>query len=288
MFNNSIITDAGVALEGSWVTGSTLTFTGAAIGAGMVPFSQMRLSTALVDQRSTIDIESAEAVTGGIKLTLSLTSDDVTEDFQAQEIGIFAKVDDGNPVLLALFQDAGGMPVPSFSSMPDFTFSMSILLRMDNTGDFTVFLDPDFLVTHKQLSQAFKSQPTQIISVPKNPSRYFAAHEMIGLSPAGTISGIAGGALCFIGFADAATPEGSASVPVIVSGRVDGLVKIKTDEASMSAGTRLYPVYGGITDGAFFSSSPSGSKDTNRVIYLAEDIPAESGPFYVAGSVWIF
>ena len=111
---------------------------------------------------------------------------------------------------------------------------------------------------------------------------------MIGISPAGSVAGIAGGTLCFIGFAESATPDGSATVSVIVNGRVDGLVKVKVDNASMSAGTRLYPIYGGISDGAYFSASPSGAKETNRVIYLAEDIPAESGPFYVAGSVWIF
>lgn len=288
MFNNSIVTDAGVALQESWIEGTVLTFAGAAAGAGFVPFSRMRYQTALADQRQTVAITNAERVTGGIKLTLSLTSNGVSEGYQAQQIGIYAKIGTGDPVLFALFQDATGMPVPSQSEMPDFSFTMYATIYMLNTGVYSVDIDPGALVNQQQLSAALVSQQNTVICLPKANINVFAKHQILCLSPISTVHAGTGGSKCFIGFACADAAAGTEKVSIITSGLIVGSVHVQTGGASVSAGTQLYPHYISAAIGTVLTTSSSGSMATTRAIYLAENIPPDAGDVYTDASVWMF
>ena len=288
MFNHSIITDVGSQLQEAWIEGTVLTFTGAACGVGVVPNDQMGAQTALKDQRQTMSITASEVVEGGIKLTLYVTSSGVSTDFKANQIGVFAKIGTDDPVLFALWQDGDGLPIPSQASMADFSFTMYATLHMSNTGEFTITVNPDELVSQEQLASALKSQQTTVVCLPKAGANAYSKHQILALSPIATVHAGSSGSKCFIGFAYEDAEVGTEKVSVITSGLIVGSVHVQTGGESINAGTRLYPLYISQAIGSVLSTSSTGAMPTERQIYLAEAIPADSGDVYTSASVWMF
>lgn len=106
-----VITNAGNELLNSWVAGKVLTFDHAAVGTGTVEDVALLAQTALVSQRQIASIIGAEKLPDGYRLKLQVTPTDA--GYTLNQIGVWAVVTGGAPVLLALFQHGEGIPIPN-------------------------------------------------------------------------------------------------------------------------------------------------------------------------------
>lgn len=149
---NGVITNVGNDLLNSWVAEKTLTFDHAAAGTGIVQDIPLMAQTALVNQKQIASIIGAEKTPEGYRLKLRVTS--APTGYTLNQFGVWAAVDDGQPVMLALFQHNDGIPIPSQSETPDFVYTFYGLITCSNTGEWTVNLDTSACVTQADMKAA--------------------------------------------------------------------------------------------------------------------------------------
>lgn len=150
-------TNGGNALFAEWAQGGhTLTITGAKVGSGYVPDINMRSATDLQAEEDDAAIVNAEALTNGTKFRIRVTPA-ATTGYVAHEIGIWAKVDNGTPVMVSLNQDSDtGIPVPTAAESPQFVFDLYCVLAISNDGTLTVTISTSVYVSNGQFVEEQK------------------------------------------------------------------------------------------------------------------------------------
>lgn len=117
IFPNLTPTYNGDKLLTQAVNGHTLTFTRGAYGAGTLADSDdIRDFTALKDERMSLPITDKKVADNGTSITLifNVSNSTLEKGFNNRELGIFAKLDDGDEVLFA-YSNAGN----NYDSIPD-------------------------------------------------------------------------------------------------------------------------------------------------------------------------
>ena len=137
-----VVTNAGQALLSSYAEGGhSLSIDGATVGSGVVAEANLRIQTAVADERDDASIVSKKTVTDGAKYEIQVGPTASTA-YTAHQIGLWASLDDGESTLILLAQDSGsGIDVPVASGSPNFAFSLMQTLAVDNTGNLTVNID---------------------------------------------------------------------------------------------------------------------------------------------------
>lgn len=148
MWNQAAITDAGLAVLAAAAAGATLVLDSAASGAGTVPVNELAGCTDVATRKATLSIVKTKASGSGIKVDVMVTCGESA--YQAKQIGIFGHTGSDSPVLLAIYQDADGIAVPS-NEMPDFAFLFSAWIAIDNATEVEITADPSALVSQSQL-----------------------------------------------------------------------------------------------------------------------------------------
>lgn len=145
-----VITNAGRdMLNAVSVGGHTLDLVGATVGSGTVAEANLRIQTAVTGEKMAGSIITAETVDGGTKYAIQVgpASADVGA-FTAHQIGLWAALDEGDPVLIMLAQDSEtGVGVPLASVSPNFAFCLYAALAVDNTNSLTVVIDESAYVS---------------------------------------------------------------------------------------------------------------------------------------------
>lgn len=131
-----VITNAGTSLLGEWVDEKTLTITSAQAGTGTVPTAGLMAQTALVNPKQTAAIAGGGEIQGGKRISLQVPA--AQEAYTLNQFGVYAKVDEGSPVLLALYQNEQGIPIPSLSETPDFLYTFLAGISVSNQGHWEV------------------------------------------------------------------------------------------------------------------------------------------------------
>ena len=153
MWDSAVITNAGKSLLAEWIAGKCLNFDSAATGEGTVQETYLMAQTALAAQKQALSIIKMERIDGGIRLQLQCTNEAVSEEYKINQIGVWVSLDGGASTLVAIFQDATGVSVPTHEDMPDYVFTFYAVLQMSNEGDITVNIDTSALVTQADLEQ---------------------------------------------------------------------------------------------------------------------------------------
>ena len=100
-FPNFQLTSAGVdAIMQAVYNGSTITFTAVKIGDGTAP-SNIKAMTDIVHTKATASFTSIDIDDGVANLDFTFNNSTIASGFYLRELGIMAKVDNGNPVLYA-------------------------------------------------------------------------------------------------------------------------------------------------------------------------------------------
>lgn len=152
MWKSAVLTNAGRDLLAQWAAGGELTIDNAACGQGTVNEAYLMGQTQLVAQKKQLSIVRKANVAQGVRLQLQCTNEDVAEQFTINQIGVWAHLDDGASVMIAIYQDSTGVLVPSAAEMADYVFTFYTTLQMSNTGELTVTIDSSALVSMETFS----------------------------------------------------------------------------------------------------------------------------------------
>ena len=152
MWESAVLTNAGRDLLAQWAAGGELTIDKAACGQGTVNEAYLMGQTQLVAQKKQLSIVRKANVAQGVQLQLQCTNGDVSTAFTINQIGVWAHLDDGASVMIAIYQDSTGVLVPSAAEMADYVFTFYATLQMSNTGELTVTIDSSALVSMETFS----------------------------------------------------------------------------------------------------------------------------------------
>ncbi|MEG2623682.1 MAG: hypothetical protein RSC06_12365, partial [Clostridia bacterium] len=159
MWNDSAITNAGKAVLDNWTQGAVFHFDGAKAGTGTVPATALMAQTALASPKQTLALVGSQVLTGGIRIQVQIGP--ATTAYTCNQIGIWGSVGSGASTLIALYQDATGVSIPSAADMPDFIYTFYGTIAMSNTGTFTLTVDTSATVAQSTLSGYIASQITE-------------------------------------------------------------------------------------------------------------------------------
>lgn len=157
-----VITNGGAELMRDWVAGKLLTLTTAKAGTDVYSEASLMSQTTLKSVKSDALIASARRTDAGLKVKIQVNP--IAAGYVLNQIGIYAKLDDGQPVLIGLFQDADGVNIPAAAEAPDFEFTFYTVLAVSNVNDFTFSVDPSTVVTIADLAETVNKQ--KFVTIP--------------------------------------------------------------------------------------------------------------------------
>ena len=152
----SVVPDMGAALFSSWLEGGHVSFDYAQGGTGTVPESDLASQTALVNKKQDLSIIWYERTDEGIRIAVQTTAH--VDAYNLNQIGIFASIDGGDSVMVAILQDNKGLDVPSVAESPDFIYKKFLLIKVSNIGTFTVNIDTTAVVSQSTLAAAISGK----------------------------------------------------------------------------------------------------------------------------------
>ena len=103
MWESAVLTNAGRDLLAQWAAGGELTIDKAACGQGTVNEAYLMGQTQLVAQKKQLSIVRKANVAQGVQLQLQCTNGDVSTAFTINQIGVWAHLDDGASVMIAIY-----------------------------------------------------------------------------------------------------------------------------------------------------------------------------------------
>lgn len=155
MWENSVVTNIGKALLASWAAGATFNLDSAKGGTGTVLPINLRNQTGLVSEKQTLSLLGYEAVAGGIRVKVRVVAHP-TAGYTLNQIGIWGSIDGGTSTLMALYQDATGIPIPAATDIPDFAYTFYATIQMANDGTMSITIDTAALITMADLTASLQ------------------------------------------------------------------------------------------------------------------------------------
>ena len=164
MWDESAITTAGASMLTQWIGGAVLNISGAAGGAGTVSAATLKDQTALKSQKDVGSIVSVTRETDHVLVRVQFHAAET--GYTLQQIGIWAKIgNNGASTLLAIFQDANGVVIPTEAAGQEFLYTFYATLAISGEGSLTVNIDPLAYVSRATLdSELALKQDTIMVS----------------------------------------------------------------------------------------------------------------------------
>ena len=160
MWDNAAITTAGAALLAQAVGENTITISAAAAGAGTA--TDLQSLTSLSNQKQSMSIIGVEKSDNNIKIQLQLTSVGNTQAYTLNQIGVWGSMGD-QEALLAVYQNADGILIPTESDMPDFVFTFYANITINNQTNISVTFDTSAIVSAAALKKEINSLLKNIV-----------------------------------------------------------------------------------------------------------------------------
>lgn len=139
-----VTTNAGARLMANWTNGTVLNIDKAVAGTGIASAVSLLAQTALVEEKQKISIVSSKVENDARKIKVQIQAPE--EGYILNQIGLFASLDGGEQILLALFQNERGIVIPSIAESPDFLYTFYCFLTVSNQGEFSITVDTSALV----------------------------------------------------------------------------------------------------------------------------------------------
>lgn len=148
---NTTITNTGNTMLQQWASsGETLTVTRANCGNGTVSTSVLAAQTALTGTIGDLIIAGKQEVTAGTQYTVQI-GPSATGEYTLRQVGLWARLGSGTEGLLAIYQNAEGINVPSQATEPGFLHTLFLTVSMSNQGQLVVQFSAGAYVTHADL-----------------------------------------------------------------------------------------------------------------------------------------
>ena len=152
MWAESCVTFSGLELLVEWAAGGKkLYIDGARAGTGTYPAASLMNSVRLKDERQILSIIEARRNGNSTNFHIQIIAPET--GYTANQIGIWAHLDNGPSTMLAIYQDPAGVTVPSSQEMPEFVYAFYADVELDNTGELSVNIDTNVLVSMDTLNR---------------------------------------------------------------------------------------------------------------------------------------
>ena len=104
LWENTVLTEKGIALQNKMFDGQTLKITGAKAGAGEVPPVNLRQQTQITDERQEITLQPVRTEDGKAVIPVLLENTEVKESYELHQIGFYAEDPDEGEILYCIAQ----------------------------------------------------------------------------------------------------------------------------------------------------------------------------------------
>nr|DAK24404.1 MAG TPA: tail-collar fiber protein [Caudoviricetes sp.] len=167
-WNKSVFTNAGTDMMSEVLSGATMTITKATGGSGTTEEASLATLTDVQEEKQTLKIlgiEDASDSTGndaGKRIKIQITNGDVDAGYILHQVGVYAKLADGDETLLFIMQDDRGVEIPSHTENSDFVIELFGVMAISNVANIKVTVDPSAVASVKMVNEQVVQVNTKI------------------------------------------------------------------------------------------------------------------------------
>ena len=154
MWENTVITNAGIELLKNALSGGTITVTAIKSGAGKVDVSALKSQTAVSSIKQSGTVQGVTKTNETIKIGVLFSNTGLSAGYSMTQLGIYAKGSTGSEVLFAISQSITGKEVPAESAMPSWSLVHNFYIKLNNDVTMTATVDPEGYVTFETMQAA--------------------------------------------------------------------------------------------------------------------------------------
>lgn len=157
MWENTVITNAGIELLKNALSGGTITVTAIKSGAGKVDVSALKSQTAVSSIKQSGTVQGVTKTNETIKIGVLFSNAGLSAGYSMTQLGIYAKGLTGSEVLFAISQSTTGKEVPAESAMPSWSLVHNFYIKLNNDVKMTATVDPEGYVTFETMQTALNT-----------------------------------------------------------------------------------------------------------------------------------
>lgn len=150
IWESTVLTDKGAALQAKLIDGQSLSITKAMTGAAKVPIVNLRQQTSVTDGGTMITLQPVRVEGNRMVVPLLLENMALEESYDLWQVGIYAQDPEEGEILYCLAQASEAKHIPSVSDSPGFSVTWDFYFKTSNTSPFEVDLDSNGLVSIEQ------------------------------------------------------------------------------------------------------------------------------------------
>lgn len=162
-WNNTLYTNVGTNMMSEVLSGATMTITKVVGGSGTTAAESLAALTDVKEQKQTLKILGIEDATdssgndAGKRIKIQITNGDVETGYILHQVGIYAKLADGEETLLIIMQDDRGVEIPSHTENSDFEIELYGIMAISNVANIEVTVDPNAVASVKMVNDTKKA-----------------------------------------------------------------------------------------------------------------------------------
>lgn len=164
MWENTVITNAGIELLKNALSGGTITVTAIKSGAGKVDVSALKSQTAVSSIKQSGTVQGVTKTNETIKIGVLFSNAGLSAGYSMTQLGIYAKGSTGSEVLFAISQSITGKEVPAESAMPSWSLVHNFYIKLNNDVTMTATVDPEGYVTFETMQRALNKHTETVSS----------------------------------------------------------------------------------------------------------------------------
>ena len=157
VWENTVITNAGIELLKNALSGGTITVTAIKSGAGKVDVSALKSQTAVSSIKQSGTVQGVTKTNETIKIGVLFSNAGLSAGYSMTQLGIYAKGSTGSEVLFAISQSTTGKEVPAESAMPSWSLVHNFYIKLNNDVKMTATVDPEGYVTFETMQTALNT-----------------------------------------------------------------------------------------------------------------------------------
>lgn len=157
MWENTVITNAGIELLKNALSGGTITVTAIKSGAGKVDVSALKSQTAVSSIKQSGTVQGVTKTNETIKIGVLFSNAGLSAGYSMTQLGIYAKGSTGSEVLFAISQSTTGKEVPAESAMLSWSLVHNFYIKLNNDVKMTATVDPEGYVTFETMQTALNT-----------------------------------------------------------------------------------------------------------------------------------
>lgn len=167
-WNNTLYTNVGTNMMSEVLSGATMTITKAVGGSGTTAAESLAALTDVKEQKQTLKILGIEDATdssgndAGKRIKIQITNGDVETGYILHQVGIYAKLADGEETLLIIMQDDRGVEIPSHTENSDFEIELYGIMAISNVANIEVTVDPNAVASVKMVDDTKKALQDEV------------------------------------------------------------------------------------------------------------------------------